>query len=158
MPSAAASSQVVQLLSTLSQVAYTIAWMAVSSLLGWYKNLYGPQVLLLMNVAYFLPSIPLLVVSSLLDAWLEDKYGEVLVFHADVCGCCAGIWSARNQIRCFTLLEACPSVACTRGAPTPRLPRCTANPHTSACKLPEADPCLPATKAVKPFSKTGAHC
>lgn len=48
----------------------------MSSLLGWYKNLYGPQVLLLMNVAYFLPSIPLLVASSLLDAWLEDKFGE----------------------------------------------------------------------------------
>ncbi|KAK9804063.1 hypothetical protein WJX73_000717 [Symbiochloris irregularis] len=56
-------------------VAYTIAWMAMSSLLGWYKDLYGPQVLLLMNVAYFLPSIPLLVASSLLDAWLEDKFG-----------------------------------------------------------------------------------
>ena len=60
-------------------MAYTVAWMLISSLLGWYKDLYGPQILLLMNLAYFLPSIPLLVASSLLDAWLEDKYGKLVI-------------------------------------------------------------------------------
>lgn len=61
------------------QVAYTVAWMLISSLLGWYRVLYGPQILLLMNLAYFLPSIPLLVTSSLLDAWLEQRYGKAIL-------------------------------------------------------------------------------
>eukprot|EP00884_Botryococcus_braunii_P018331 jgi/Botrbrau1/5181/Bobra.0172s0051.1 len=56
-------------------VAYTLPWMTISSLLGYYSDLYGPQVLLLMNVAYFLLSIPLLILSSLLDEFLEAKVG-----------------------------------------------------------------------------------
>ncbi|KAK9817758.1 hypothetical protein WJX72_001709 [[Myrmecia] bisecta] len=56
-------------------VAFTIVWMTISSELGYYKLLYGPQVLLLMNIAYFLPSIPLLFVSSLCDGWLDRRYG-----------------------------------------------------------------------------------
>ena len=51
--------------------------MAVSSLLGYYCLLYGPQILLQMNIAYFLPSIPLLVGSSLLDDWLDATYGAL---------------------------------------------------------------------------------
>lgn len=56
--------------------AYTSTWLAVSSQLGNYRELYGPQVLLQLNIAYFLPSIPLLIVSGLFDKVLEAKLGE----------------------------------------------------------------------------------
>ena len=51
--------------------------MTLSSELGYYKILYGPQVLLQMNIAYFLPSIPLLAISSLCDDWLDQHCGEL---------------------------------------------------------------------------------
>jgi len=87
------------------QVGYSIAWMTLSSLLNDYSDLYGPsrrarpardlaggagpalhrwpgadrgvsaRSLLLMNIAYFLPSIPLLVVSSFCDEWLDERFG-----------------------------------------------------------------------------------
>ena len=53
-----------------------MGWMAVSSLLGYYKLLYGPQILLQMNIAYGFPSMPLLLVSSMLDRWLDRRFGE----------------------------------------------------------------------------------
>lgn len=59
-------------------MAYTAGWMAISSELAYYKQLFGPQVLLLMNIAYFLPSIPLLVVSSLLDDYMNNTFGRYL--------------------------------------------------------------------------------
>lgn len=56
-------------------VAYTSVWLAVSSQLGYYRKLHGPQVLLQLNLAYFLPSIPLLVLSAYLDRSLEKRFG-----------------------------------------------------------------------------------
>ena len=53
----------------------------MSSLLGYYKLLYGPQILLQMNIAYGFPSIPLLLVSSLMDRWLDRRFGEACSFH-----------------------------------------------------------------------------
>lgn len=50
-------------------------WLAVSSELGYYRELYGPQVLLLLNIAYYAPSIPLLILSSFFDEALEEKLG-----------------------------------------------------------------------------------
>ncbi len=44
------------------QVAYTLVWIIITSELGYYSKLYGPQVLLQLNLAYFLPSIPVLLV------------------------------------------------------------------------------------------------
>lgn len=58
------------------QLAFTIAWMTVSSLLAHYKLKYGPAILLQMNIAYFLPSIPLLLISSCLDEWLDHTLGD----------------------------------------------------------------------------------
>lgn len=49
--------------------------MTLSSLLNDYSALYGPSSLLLMNIAYFLPSIPLLLVSSFADEWLNQRFG-----------------------------------------------------------------------------------
>ena len=60
----------------LLSIAYTSVWLAVSSQLGWYRHLHGPQVLLQLNLAYFLPSIPLLVVSAYLDRPLEARFGK----------------------------------------------------------------------------------
>lgn len=57
------------------QLAFTMVWMTIISQLGYYKLLYGPQVLLQMNIAYFLPSIPLLGLSSQFDERLDQKFG-----------------------------------------------------------------------------------
>ncbi|KAI7843994.1 hypothetical protein COHA_002532 [Chlorella ohadii] len=59
----------------LVSVAFTSAWLAVSSQLDYYRKLHGPQVLLQLNIAYYLPSIPLLVVSAFLDKPLEERLG-----------------------------------------------------------------------------------
>lgn len=56
-------------------MGYSISWMTLSSLLNNYSALYGPSSLLLMNIAYFLPSIPLLLVSSFADEWLDQRFG-----------------------------------------------------------------------------------
>ena len=50
----------------------------VSSLLGHYARLYGPQILLLMNIFYYLPSIPLLLLSAMCDGALDRAFGECL--------------------------------------------------------------------------------
>ena len=60
------------------QVAHSIGWFTVSSLLGHYALLYGPQILLMMNVFYYLPSIPLLLISAFCDEWLDKTFGEPL--------------------------------------------------------------------------------
>ena len=57
------------------QLAFTIGFMTVSSQLAYYKLVYGPAILLEMNIAYFLPSIPLLLVSSFLDDRLDKQFG-----------------------------------------------------------------------------------
>jgi hypothetical protein len=59
----------------LVSVAFTSVWIAVSSNLTEYKQLYGPQVLLQLNIAYYVPSIPLLLLSSFFDEALERKLG-----------------------------------------------------------------------------------
>ena len=57
-------------------VAFTSAWLAVSSQLAYYRRVHGPVVLLQLNIAYYLPSIPLLIVSAFLDKPLEARLGE----------------------------------------------------------------------------------
>ena len=61
------------------QIAHSIPWFTVSSLLSYYSVLYGPQILLMMNIAYYLPSIPLLIFSAACDDWLDLKFGEALL-------------------------------------------------------------------------------
>ena len=67
--------QSLQPASVALQLAFTMVWMTIISQLGYYKILYGPQVLLQMNIAYFLPSIPLLGLSSQFDERLDQKFG-----------------------------------------------------------------------------------
>lgn len=40
----------------LVSVAYTSVWIAVSSQLDYFKTLYGPSILLKLNIAYYLPT------------------------------------------------------------------------------------------------------
>lgn len=56
-------------------VAPFAVWLAVSSELGYYRTLYGPQVLLWLNIAYCTPSIPLLIFQSFFDESLEARLG-----------------------------------------------------------------------------------
>lgn len=60
----------------LVSLAFTSAWVAVSSQLAYYRRIHGPAVLLQLNIAYFLPSIPLLIGSAFLDKPLETRLGE----------------------------------------------------------------------------------
>ncbi|DBB16535.1 TPA: hypothetical protein ACH3X3_014799 [Trebouxia sp. C0006] len=59
----------------LTSIAFTAGWTAISSLIGYYKALYGPHMLLHLNLAYFLPSLPTLILQSVWDAKLDGKYG-----------------------------------------------------------------------------------
>ena len=47
----------------------------MTSELGHFSHLYGPQVLLYMNIAYYAPSIPLLIFQSFFDEALEASLG-----------------------------------------------------------------------------------
>ncbi len=88
------------------QLAYTVGWMTLSSELGYYKILYGPQVLLQMNIAYFLPSIPLLAISSLCDDWLDQHFGELGPWVGLPCRTWLGrvCWSTGPGAPCWQLL------------------------------------------------------
>lgn len=57
------------------QVSYKVAWTAISSLLTQLSAQYGPEVLLQLNVAYFLPSVPILMLQTLLNERLERRIG-----------------------------------------------------------------------------------
>ena len=59
-----------------AQVAFTAGWSAVSSLIGYYKALYGPHMLLHLNLAYFLPSLPVMLLQSLCDSTIDRRFGR----------------------------------------------------------------------------------
>ena len=44
-------------------------------MLAFYKQLYGPQILLQLNTAYFLPSIPILLIQTQWDAQINRSLG-----------------------------------------------------------------------------------
>ena len=56
-------------------MAYTIGWTAISSELSYYSVKFGPQMLLLLNAAYFLPSVPVLLCQMLWDQHLDRWAG-----------------------------------------------------------------------------------
>lgn len=56
-------------------MAYKLAWTAISSLLSQFSRDYGPQVLLQLNVAYFLPSIPVLLLQTSFNDVMDRKLG-----------------------------------------------------------------------------------
>lgn len=59
-------------------VGYTIVWMALCSELNTFRELYGPSILLKMNIVYYLPSIPLLILSSYVDEPLDKRFGVAM--------------------------------------------------------------------------------
>lgn len=59
----------------LVSVAYKMPWTALSSLLTQFSKEFGPEVLLYLNVAYFFPSIPVLVLQSAVHSQLEAYLG-----------------------------------------------------------------------------------
>lgn len=59
-------------------VGYTIVWMALCSELNTFRELYGPSVLLKMNIVYYVPSIPLLILSSYVDEPLDKYFGVAM--------------------------------------------------------------------------------
>lgn len=61
--------------SLRAQVAYKLPWTAISSLLSQFSRDFGPQVLLQLNVAYFFPSIPVLVLQTLFNDSMDKKFG-----------------------------------------------------------------------------------
>ena len=57
------------------QVAYTIGWTAISSELSYYTAVFGPHMLLLLNAAYFLPSVPVLALQTVADHHFDRWFG-----------------------------------------------------------------------------------
>ncbi|MEW5319436.1 MAG: hypothetical protein WDW38_010588 [Sanguina aurantia] len=55
--------------------AFMITWVLITSELGYYSKLFGPQVLLQLNVAFYLPSIPVLIISGQLEQALQARLG-----------------------------------------------------------------------------------
>ena len=74
----------------LAQIAFTAGWTAISSLICYYKALYGPHMLLHLNLAYFLPSLPTLILQSVWDVRLDGKYG---IAKAATVRLCLGMWN-----------------------------------------------------------------
>ena len=56
-------------------MAYTIGWTAISSELSYYAVMFGPQMLLALNAAYFLPSVPVLLCQTLWDQHFDRWAG-----------------------------------------------------------------------------------
>ncbi|KAK9813902.1 hypothetical protein WJX73_004060 [Symbiochloris irregularis] len=56
-------------------VGYQEGWIAVSSMLGAFKQLFGPAMFLYLNLAYYLPSIPVLVLQAQFDHRLNQRLG-----------------------------------------------------------------------------------
>ncbi|GFR41593.1 hypothetical protein Agub_g2316 [Astrephomene gubernaculifera] len=59
----------------LISVAYKLAWTAISSLLSQYSKVYGPGILLQLNVAYFFPSIPVLMLQTAFNDRMDRRLG-----------------------------------------------------------------------------------
>jgi len=59
----------------LLSVGYTSPWTALSSELGYLKRLHGPKVLLWLNLAYFFPAVPLMLLQIVLDHHHDRKWG-----------------------------------------------------------------------------------
>lgn len=59
-----------------TQVAYTVGWTTFSSLLAWYKVLYGAHILLEMQTVYLLPSIPILLLQQYYDNYIDNLVGR----------------------------------------------------------------------------------
>eukprot|EP00882_Tetradesmus_deserticola_P033795 GHRQ01038630.1.p1 GENE.GHRQ01038630.1~~GHRQ01038630.1.p1 ORF type:complete len:121 (+),score=41.64 GHRQ01038630.1:405-767(+) len=57
-------------------IAYTTPWIIMLSQLAHYSKIYGPQVLLQLNIAYYLPSIPILLLLGHVEKALDAQFGS----------------------------------------------------------------------------------
>ncbi|KAI8473156.1 MAG: hypothetical protein J3K34DRAFT_457449 [Monoraphidium minutum] len=55
--------------------AHAIPWIVLLSQMAFYSKMFGPQVLLQLNIAYYLPSIPTLMLAGALEPHLEAQLG-----------------------------------------------------------------------------------
>ena len=60
------------------QVGFTMPWAALASELGYLKMLHGPNFLLYLNLAYFLPSAPILLLQLALDQHYNRLFGTAM--------------------------------------------------------------------------------
>ncbi|KAG1671541.1 hypothetical protein FOA52_011263 [Chlamydomonas sp. UWO 241] len=56
-------------------VGFMMTWILIQSELHYYATWFGPQILLELNFAFYLPSIPVLLISGLVERHLDKKYG-----------------------------------------------------------------------------------
>ena len=60
-----------------AQVACSVGWSAVSSELARFAATFGSGVLLQLNLAFFLPSVPLLLLQAALDQRIDARFGRL---------------------------------------------------------------------------------
>eukprot|EP00798_Chlamydomonas_sp_ICE-L_P016004 gene16004-22142_t len=58
-------------------VAFMMPWVMMTSMLGYYAYLFGNEVLLEMNMAFYLPTIPVLILSGRLEKVLDAHFGNI---------------------------------------------------------------------------------
>eukprot|EP00197_Chlamydomonas_leiostraca_P003288 CAMPEP_0202872354 /NCGR_PEP_ID=MMETSP1391-20130828/21020_1 /ASSEMBLY_ACC=CAM_ASM_000867 /TAXON_ID=1034604 /ORGANISM="Chlamydomonas leiostraca, Strain SAG 11-49" /LENGTH=364 /DNA_ID=CAMNT_0049553379 /DNA_START=39 /DNA_END=1129 /DNA_ORIENTATION=+ len=59
-------------------VSFMMAWVLITSELGYYSKWFGPQILLELSLAFYFPSIPVLILSGSLEKVLDAKVGPVM--------------------------------------------------------------------------------
>eukprot|EP00201_Polytomella_parva_P020566 CAMPEP_0175045602 /NCGR_PEP_ID=MMETSP0052_2-20121109/4523_1 /TAXON_ID=51329 ORGANISM="Polytomella parva, Strain SAG 63-3" /NCGR_SAMPLE_ID=MMETSP0052_2 /ASSEMBLY_ACC=CAM_ASM_000194 /LENGTH=348 /DNA_ID=CAMNT_0016309169 /DNA_START=80 /DNA_END=1123 /DNA_ORIENTATION=- len=59
-------------------IAFMELWILVTSQLTYYSRLYGAQILLQLNLAFYVPSIPVLVLSGQVEKVLDDRFGKTM--------------------------------------------------------------------------------
>jgi hypothetical protein len=151
----------------VAQVAYKTAWTAISSLLSQFSRDFGPQVLLHLNVAYFFPSIPVLLLQSAFQERMERRFGLAGSALARFCSGLGGLvlltlafpWFCHSEAELlsatvlvgvsygvafgtsYQLVSRFPkssTVALTLGAYPLPPPACTRAPHAAARAGPSA--------------------
>lgn len=58
-------------------VGFMMTWVLVTSELAYYSKWFGPQILLELNFAFYLPSIPVLVISGQVEKFLDSRFGPI---------------------------------------------------------------------------------
>eukprot|EP00195_Chlamydomonas_chlamydogama_P000047 CAMPEP_0202923636 /NCGR_PEP_ID=MMETSP1392-20130828/78554_1 /ASSEMBLY_ACC=CAM_ASM_000868 /TAXON_ID=225041 /ORGANISM="Chlamydomonas chlamydogama, Strain SAG 11-48b" /LENGTH=560 /DNA_ID=CAMNT_0049617329 /DNA_START=341 /DNA_END=2023 /DNA_ORIENTATION=+ len=54
-----------------------MTWVLITSELGYYSKWFGPQILLELNFAFYLPSIPVLIISGQVEKLLDQRFGPI---------------------------------------------------------------------------------
>lgn len=93
----------------LLQVGFTMPWVALSSELGYLKMLHGPHFLLWLNLAYFMPSLPTLMLQLVYDQAYNKYFGTAVATlirqgcAQTVCAICCVALPFLDWKRCVTV-------------------------------------------------------